>query len=332
MEEAQFDTERRQNGIAKALQNLEDASVTFADLCLYVFNPDNCYITTGWRWNNFYKKPEDVDQILTWMVSKPNSKQARKFVKRGMIKIVEDVVVDEANQITKAGVLRPPAEIDPSYVLGMKFSELPQTIQVNCPTIYRILIGIAKTCRQERECTPVRLQHKSLVSAAPLLLAYMLTYRISQLVAISATTLLGERSQLNSYLQHILGMYLYSSGIGRQPITVLNRLGLSVSWPTLAGAGKKQVGTLEEVTETISASETKTLTKGPQEPTLSPAQGNPPKKLVRNAGTLARLSISMRQATQRIAATQPLLLIYDNINMLWKVAEQIIGRTGEHQS
>jgi hypothetical protein len=173
MEETQLKTEKKQSAIAKALQNLEDASVTFADLCLHVFDPDNCHITPGWRWDNFYKRPEDVDQILTWMVSKPNSKQARKFAKRGMIAIMEKVVADEADRITKAGLLRPPAEIDASYVLGMKFSELPRIIQVNCPTMFRILMSIAKTCRQENECTPVRLQHKSLVSVASLLPMYI---------------------------------------------------------------------------------------------------------------------------------------------------------------
>jgi len=173
MEGTQLKTERQQHAIADALQNLEDTSVTFADLCLYVFNPDNTHITSGWRWDNFYKRPEDIDQILTWMVSKPNSRQACRFVKRGMIVIVEKVVADEADRITKAGVLCPPAEIDASYVLGMKFNELPQMIQVNCPTMFRILMGVAKTCHQENECTPVCLQHKSLVSAASHSLAYM---------------------------------------------------------------------------------------------------------------------------------------------------------------
>ena len=44
-------------------------------------------------------------------------------------------------------------------------------------------------------------------------------------------------------------------------------------------------------------------------------------------GTLECLSLSMRELTQHVAAMQPLLLIYDNINMLWKVAEQVIGHT-----
>jgi hypothetical protein len=107
------------------------------------------------------------------MVSKPNSKQAHKFAKRGMIAIMENVVADEADRITKAGLLCLPAEINASYVLGMKFSELPHIIQVNCPTMFRILMSIAKTCRQKNECTPVHLQHKSLVSVASLLPMYI---------------------------------------------------------------------------------------------------------------------------------------------------------------
>jgi hypothetical protein len=45
-------------------------------------------------------------------------------------------------------------------------------------------------------------------------------------------------------------------------------------------------------------------------------------------GTLERLSSSMCGLTQHVAAMRPLLLIYDNVSMLWKVAEQIIGHTG----
>ena len=36
----------------------------------------------------------------------------------------------------------------------------------------------------------------------------------------------------------------------------------------------------------------------------------------------------MRKATRKVATSNLYLLVYDNINMLWKVAEQILGRTG----
>ncbi|KAH9039679.1 hypothetical protein EDB84DRAFT_1477500, partial [Lactarius hengduanensis] len=45
-------------------------------------------------------------------------------------------------------------------------------------------------------------------------------------------------------------------------------------------------------------------------------------------GTLEALSESMRKLTREVAASDLYVLVYDNINMLWKVAEQILGRTG----
>ena len=130
-----------------------------------MFNPQNPE-NTGWRWHNFYKYPEAVEQILSWMVSRPNSKLACQTAEKGMVKVIETVVAREADRITKNGVLRPPDVIDTQFVLGMKFSELPQKIKERCPTIYRVLMAIAKTKRQERECTAARIQHKSFVSPA----------------------------------------------------------------------------------------------------------------------------------------------------------------------
>lgn len=37
----------------------------------------------------------------------------------------------------------------------------------------------------------------------------------------------------------------------------------------------------------------------------------------------------MRSLSRHVAAAKLTLVIYDNINMMWKVAEQIIGRTGK---
>jgi hypothetical protein len=61
---------------------------------------------------------------------------------------------------------------------------------------------------------------------------------------------------------------------------------------------------------------------------VTPARPKTTKRHTYHLGTLERLSSSMRGVTQHVAATRPLLLIYDNVNMLWKAAEQILGRTG----
>ena len=110
---------------------------------------------------------------------------------------------------------------------------------------------------------------------------------------------------------------MYSSGIGRQPISVMHRLGLSVSWQTLAGSGKKNA--------TLPDEETRANTN---EPRTGEAQDPNPEDHS-HMGTLARLSMSRRLLARQTAAERELLLIYDNINMMSKVGEQVIGRTGE---
>lgn len=48
-----------------------------------------------------------------------------------------------------------------------------------------------------------------------------------------------------------------------------------------------------------------------------------------DAGTLHVLSNSMCQVSRSVAATGLFASVYDNINMVFRVSEQIMGRTGE---
>ena len=86
----------------------------------------------------------------------------------------------------------------------------------------------------------------------------------------------------------------------------MNHLGLSVSYITLARRGNKAENLLA------------------YKPDLA-SQGIHNRKY--RLGTLEALSVSMRRAARNLAASNLYGLVYDNINMLWKVAEQIIGRT-----
>jgi hypothetical protein len=156
--------EEKRTAMAKALWILEDASLTFTDLCLHVFDPMSNAVTSGWRWENVYNKLEVLNEMLALLASEKHSKQASRNAERGMAKVVEKVVAREANIIMRKGVLRPPSEVDASFILGMKFSNLPDIIKNNCPTIFQVLMAIARTPRQQQECTAARLQHKSLVS------------------------------------------------------------------------------------------------------------------------------------------------------------------------
>lgn len=51
-----------------------------------------------------------------------------------------------------------------------------------------------------------------------------------------------------------------------------------------------------------------------------------PKKKQRTPGTLSELSESCRLETRDIASTHLYITAYDNINMMIRIAEQIVGR------
>lgn len=130
--------------------------------------------------------------------------------------------------------------------------------------------------------------------------------------------LLGVRSQKNSYARHVMGLYLYSTGASRQQISVMNHLGLSVSYITLAGRGNKA--------ENLLASKSNLASRVTSTASTSSVAGAPKPKY--RLGTLESLSESMRKVVREVTATNLYALVYDNINMMWKVAEQILGRTG----
>ena len=51
------------------------------------------------------------------------------------------------------------------------------------------------------------------------------------------TELLGECSQNNSLVKHLMGLYLYATGAQRQLMSVLSTLGICSSYPSIAGSG-----------------------------------------------------------------------------------------------
>lgn len=58
-------------------------------------------------------------------------------------------------------------------------------------------------------------------------------------MATAALTLLGERSQQNSYFKHVITLYLYATGASRQAISVLAHLGVGSSYTTIAASNNE---------------------------------------------------------------------------------------------
>ena len=206
------------------------------------------------------------------------------------------------------------------------------------------------------------------------------------------SNLLGERSQNNSLMKHVVGVYMYVSGTSCQLISVMSSIGDSSSYMTIAGSGRRDKNAPTtiadisddsddedpdwlpslssddepddddhyDVVEDESVDESTAQENDEEQVVGRPSRGrlaenradeqqgddesgarsagdaiedaigcapNPIFALLsRGAGLLKRLSHSCRISTRASALRHVLGHVYDNINMVFKVAEQILGR------
>ncbi|KAL1699001.1 hypothetical protein EV121DRAFT_217137 [Schizophyllum commune] len=303
----------RVDAIDRALDLLKGAGVTLGEFLQDTLDSDRH--EEAWRYHQFYKDEVAVGKVVSAMASKKNRAKARRRVEGTMLEVIARVVEHEATAITKSGVLRPPEKVDEDFVLGFKFTNLVNLINPECPSIVMLLKRIVQTQRQVEECTEETLEHKEFITS------------------MYTALLLGERSQHNSWFKHVFGLYLYSEGASRQLITVLNHLGITVSYTTLAGGGATPALPEKSATDKNEGADNEPADAAVLD---HPHAENQPQPRARRQeatggklGTLQKLSLEMREAARRMAKKNSLLLVYDNINMMWRVAEQIIGRTGE---
>ena len=152
-----------------------------------------------------------------------------------------------------------------------------------------------------------------------------------KVVTVAALTCLGEYSHSNNISKKMLGLYLYASGTQRQTMTVLSTLGISESYTNIVTKKKRRKKASAEPQQAIDN----------ELATPTPATGNNEASEVSTTkidlepdpsncytGTLRQLSGSMRARARVIAATGLFSTVYDNINMMFRSAEQIIGRHG----
>lgn len=119
-------------------------------------------------------------------------------------------------------------------------------------------------------------------------------------------------------------MYMYSTGSQRQPITVMSHLGISESYDAITGKKRKRKKKKADATSPV-ATELSAASVDANDIVLDVLQEG-------KGGSLRQLSDSMVDMAQAIAATGLYGTSYDNINMVFRVAEQILGRTGARAS
>ncbi|KAJ7487292.1 hypothetical protein B0H11DRAFT_2172828 [Mycena galericulata] len=120
-----------------------------------------------------------------------------------------------------------------------------------------------------------------------------------------AIALLNGASQNNSYAQAVYGTYLMATGAQRQHFSVLHGIGFSMGYSSITGQGTKA----KETSETTPAANRQ-----------------------RSPGALWLLAEACRATARAVAATGLFLIMYDNVNMMVRVAEQILGRKNTQEN
>ncbi|KAG9093040.1 hypothetical protein FS749_015194 [Ceratobasidium sp. UAMH 11750] len=125
--------------------------------------------------------------------------------------------------------------------------------------------------------------------------------RKDKIVSISLLSLLHEYNQFNNSFQSYSSLFLYGSGVGRQGISVISSYGNSTSYSKLIA---------KPIYQSLPGS----------------GAGSVTVVLRRQPGLLYSLGAACRKFLRDVLAAHPFGIVYDNIDIHFKVAEQVIGK------
>ncbi|KAI0651871.1 hypothetical protein C8Q79DRAFT_897275 [Trametes meyenii] len=297
---------------AKVLEDLKAVGATWGELVEWVSQP--CHGRRMQRHEGMFKKAGMVEQVLDLWVS-GNSQTGKARVHNWIVQYMAKVVSKEAHTATSSGVLLTRRmSVSESFVLDFDLRKIHAELRTMCPTMAHLMDEFSTSRRQKLDG---QTQSKADEDGS---------------VGTAMVNLLGERSQNNSYVRHILGLYLYATGAQRQVLSVLSTLGFCSSYPSIAGSGNKfeeppnldtQVGDARRDRDAIEDA-------GNEQPSQAP--NTLQSLLYRGAGLLRCISTACRLSSWACAQSSLCGNVYDNINMMFKIAEQILGRKDSQEN
>ncbi|KAJ7067779.1 hypothetical protein C8F01DRAFT_1217523 [Mycena amicta] len=135
---------------------------------------------------------------------------------------------------------------------------------------------------------------------------------------------LSEWSQKNNILKKVFGLYMYATGSQRQQIEVLSHVGLTETYSTLVDKKRKK----KRKKKAAAGSAQSTLA----DITINDVEAAAEKPESARHGTLHQLSDDMKAVACDLADAIVFGATYDNINVMSRVVEQIIGRTDAQEN
>ncbi|KAB5587705.1 hypothetical protein CTheo_8854 [Ceratobasidium theobromae] len=291
--------ERLLNIFQSVIDQLKPEGITFAGWLSFIFEPEQAKLGKDLRRKNFWHDPDSVKKLLNnWIHSRQTASGRILIVKWAKNHVVSEIR-KEVRRVTKSGVLRLVAKgqrVGPEYLEEFRIQEIHDKLQKHCGTTVHMLLSIAGV-------DPPIVTLASAPSAARNVVTY------------SLAALLREHSQKNNLLQVVFGLYMYAAGLQRQAFSILSHIGILVSYSHLiSGLGvsaqhkkKQQVQRMAEIEQDI-------LVSNSQEPSLGPL------KILSNECLNRLQHLASPESVEEIG------FIFDNINLVQKVAEQVLGR------
>ncbi|KAF7375236.1 hypothetical protein MSAN_00410200 [Mycena sanguinolenta] len=190
------------------------------------------------------------------------------------------------------------------------------------PSAFAIFDAFSTTTRQRAQATPEFLKKKELMEGC------------------AALTLLRGASQNNSYAQAVMSTYLAATGGQRQHYSVLALYGFSMGYSSTiakAFAPKVNVPAAEDgsVDDGIDDNDTisdddKSHASRDKKQRKKKKKGK--KKRIRSPGLLSSLRDACMATNQALAASCKMALVYDNLNLMNRIAEQVLGRKSAQEN
>ncbi|KAI0344970.1 hypothetical protein BDW22DRAFT_1370596 [Trametopsis cervina] len=268
------------------------------------------------RWHGFFRDASQVQRVLKcWTSSRTGG---HKTVQEWAVDHVGKMVASEGNAVTADGVLQTRNKpIDNSFVLSLHLPDLYEHLQKLCPAMFRVMHMFCTTRRQNCEGSDQSAKKRRTRVLATVL------------------ELLGQRSQQNSWIKYLFGLYLYATGTQRQTIAVLSSWGVCSSYTTLAGSQSsktEQQASRETATSAVQPPQDGEQIEDDAASVTTAAATLVSTRSNTSLGLIRRLSQACTATARNAARAYPLSHVYDNINFMFKASEQVIGRKDSQEN
>ncbi|KAL1740171.1 hypothetical protein HDZ31DRAFT_48030 [Schizophyllum fasciatum] len=288
-----WDTQRALND--SLLQTIQDAGGSLYDLVIHTSDPKNRRGDACWL-GLFGGRRTSVRHFLDLWTGPGATPPIREEASKWAVDHTVGLVHAEARTLSKSGVFHGSKQ-------AINFRFLSRFNLLDIHTHFASAAGITLRLFRAFATSPKHLQ--------PGMLAVGRAARKTLIVTNTMLQLLGEHSFANNLGKKALGLYMYASGSQRQPIEVMSHLGVTESYSGIIGKGG---ASRQYATKGVDGAEAQVKT------------------YLTRPGTLRVLSESMRCDARAVASTGLYATVYDNINMVFRAAEQAVGRTDAQEN